>query len=166
MLFDLVVEVRWQRSFPGDGQVGTQMLDAGGADDSAGQVRMAEREAEHELQPRHAVQQVVQAGGLPAPLAFALGQPERPLAPVLVPGRAAPGRSAADQRPGTSLSNRPASSPIAGPCGWPRSRSEEHTSELQSRPHLVCRLLLEKKKRKKKTPTSPPQRQQQDHQNN
>src|SRR5690554_7616638 len=29
-------------------------------------------------------------------------------------------------------------------CGW--SRSEEHTSELQSRPHLVCRLLLEKKK--------------------
>src|SRR3989442_10827577 len=28
------------------------------------------------------------------------------------------------------------------------SRSEEHTSELQSRPHLVCRLLLEKKKEK------------------
>src|SRR5690554_5808378 len=28
-------------------------------------------------------------------------------------------------------------------------RSEEHTSELQSRPHLVCRLLLEKKKNKK-----------------
>src|SRR5690554_7182597 len=28
-------------------------------------------------------------------------------------------------------------------------RSEEHTSELQSRPHLVCRLLLEKKKKKK-----------------
>src|SRR5690625_5483422 len=27
------------------------------------------------------------------------------------------------------------------------SRSEEHTSELQSRGHLVCRLLLEKKKR-------------------
>src|SRR2546422_3646844 len=43
------------------------------------------------------------------------------------------------------------------PCGhvlccfwhrlWPRlGRSEEHTSELQSRLHLVCRLLLEKKK--------------------
>src|SRR6266498_5506738 len=30
-------------------------------------------------------------------------------------------------------------------------RSEEHTSELQSRPHLVCRLLLEKKKKKKRT---------------
>src|SRR5690554_7048444 len=28
-------------------------------------------------------------------------------------------------------------------------RSEEHTSELQSRPHLVCRLLLEKKNKKK-----------------
>src|SRR3989442_4403644 len=27
-----------------------------------------------------------------------------------------------------------------------KGRSEEHTSELQSRPHLVCRLLLEKKK--------------------
>src|SRR5690554_7255851 len=33
---------------------------------------------------------------------------------------------------------------------WARrlKRSEEHTSELQSRPHLVCRLLLEKKKKK------------------
>src|SRR5687768_18131112 len=30
-------------------------------------------------------------------------------------------------------------------------RSEEHTSELQSRLHLVCRLLLEKKKKSKKT---------------
>src|SRR2546429_3127008 len=30
----------------------------------------------------------------------------------------------------------------------PRKRSEEHTSELQSRLHLVCRLLLEKKKNK------------------
>src|SRR5258707_6487764 len=32
----------------------------------------------------------------------------------------------------------------AGPCD---GRSEEHTSELQSRQYLVCRLLLEKKKR-------------------
>src|SRR5687768_17790962 len=30
-------------------------------------------------------------------------------------------------------------------------RSEEHTSELQSRLHLVCRLLLEKKNRKRRT---------------
>src|SRR2546422_10180027 len=44
------------------------------------------------------------------------------------------------------------------PCSWhcsrhsstppSASRSEEHTSELQSRLHLVCRLLLEKKKKK------------------
>src|SRR5690349_22972237 len=32
-----------------------------------------------------------------------------------------------------------------------RERSEEHTSELQSRRDLVCRLLLEKKKKKKKS---------------
>src|SRR5690554_7747825 len=32
--------------------------------------------------------------------------------------------------------------------GVVQARSEEHTSELQSRPHLVCRLLLEKKKHK------------------
>src|SRR5947208_12887694 len=36
-------------------------------------------------------------------------------------------------------------------CAWPtpngRRRSEEHTSELQSPDHLVCRLLLEKKKK-------------------
>src|SRR5689334_24115077 len=47
--------------------------------------------------------------------------------------------------------------PLAGAALWPktdrngclRSRSEEHTSELQSQFHLVCRLLLEKKKKKK-----------------
>src|SRR5258705_8924687 len=32
------------------------------------------------------------------------------------------------------------------PSGSPANRSEEHTSELQSLRHLVCRLLLEKKK--------------------
>src|SRR3989442_7472368 len=43
--------------------------------------------------------------------------------------------------------------PVATDCGGPGlclcapGRSEEHTSELQSRPHLVCRLLLEKKKK-------------------
>src|SRR3989440_5877273 len=35
------------------------------------------------------------------------------------------------------------------PHGSNRKRSEEHTSELQSRSDLVCRLLLEKKKKKK-----------------
>src|SRR5439155_8703493 len=33
---------------------------------------------------------------------------------------------------------------------WHLNRSEEHTSELQSRGHLVCRLLLEKKKKKRR----------------
>src|SRR5205809_1651182 len=33
---------------------------------------------------------------------------------------------------------------------WRRRRSEEHTSELQSRLHLVCRLLLEKKNKTNK----------------
>src|SRR5690349_22412228 len=36
----------------------------------------------------------------------------------------------------------------------PPDRSEEHTSELQSRRDLVCRLLLEKKKKKKNKPTN------------
>src|SRR2546429_5845662 len=45
------------------------------------------------------------------------------------------------------------------PCGFSRSmasatRSEEHTSELQSRLHLVCRLLLEKKKPAKRVTDS------------
>src|SRR5438445_3746866 len=40
-------------------------------------------------------------------------------------------------------------------------RSEEHTSELQSRQYLVCRLLLEKKKppRQRHTPDAPPRPQ-------
>src|SRR5689334_24835152 len=37
----------------------------------------------------------------------------------------------------------------AGTDGGGAGRSEEHTSELQSQFHLVCRLLLEKKKKKK-----------------
>src|SRR5690348_18140386 len=37
----------------------------------------------------------------------------------------------------------------------PIARSEEHTSELQSPVHLVCRLLLEKKKNKHRTPRLP-----------
>src|SRR3712207_7291582 len=47
----------------------------------------------------------------------------------------------------TRTGGRCATAP-AGPLGRPRRepRSEEHTSELQSRQYLVCRLLLEKKK--------------------
>src|SRR2546422_6986863 len=49
-------------------------------------------------------------------------------------------------RSGCCGASRPAA---AGPGrDAPRPRSEEHTSELQSRLHLVCRLLLEKKKKK------------------
>src|SRR5258708_22657801 len=56
--------------------------------------------------------------------------------------------------PARNLSNRSPASPITfcaffmppAPCP-PSPRSEEHTSELQSPDHLVCRLLLEKKKK-------------------
>src|SRR3989442_10770017 len=42
----------------------------------------------------------------------------------------------------------PSVSAVSGPkTALTLGRSEEHTSELQSRPHLVCRLLLEKKKK-------------------
>src|SRR5205809_5640686 len=49
----------------------------------------------------------------------------------------------------TSRSVRLGPDPFACQPIW-KGRSEEHTSELQSRLHLVCRLLLEKKKNKKK----------------
>src|SRR5689334_24322641 len=45
--------------------------------------------------------------------------------------------------PVVEMPGRPASRDV-------QHRSEEHTSELQSQFHLVCRLLLEKKKKKKK----------------
>src|SRR5690625_5956435 len=44
--------------------------------------------------------------------------------------------------------HRPGGSPPQASAGGRRGRSEEHTSELRSRGHLVCRLLLEKKKKK------------------
>src|SRR2546429_6634522 len=45
------------------------------------------------------------------------------------------------------------STPAPDETWSPLSRSEEHTSELQSRLHLVCRLLLEKKKTPRELPT-------------
>src|SRR6266498_3414407 len=58
--------------------------------------------------------------------------------------------------PGVGLKTCPVGAPpgmlTTSPAFWiglpltKPGRSEEHTSELQSRPHLVCRLLLEKKK--------------------
>src|SRR5690348_18113223 len=48
---------------------------------------------------------------------------------------------------GRHRSEGPGDSSIPGKwIGFPATRSEEHTSELQSPVHLVCRLLLEKKK--------------------
>src|SRR5258708_30087338 len=55
-------------------------------------------------------------------------------------------RVCADCRSAVQFYLRPNNRRIA-----PLWRSEEHTSELQSPDHLVCRLLLEKKKKKKKT---------------
>src|SRR5690606_41706727 len=55
-------------------------------------------------------------------------------------GRYAPARAAPD--PGHGLPGGPGT---ADPHVLWRRRSEEHTSELQSRENLVCRLLLEKK---------------------
>src|SRR5687768_18109024 len=53
------------------------------------------------------------------------------------------------RRTGSYRSDRPAG---GGPEAAPRPpRSEEHTSELQSRLHLVCRLLLEKKNKTDRT---------------
>src|SRR5690606_42041453 len=46
---------------------------------------------------------------------------------------------------GASIGESSPVSFVAGAEGFPAMRSEEHTSELQSRENLVCRLLLEKK---------------------
>src|SRR5690349_23425255 len=55
-------------------------------------------------------------------------------------------RSRPGMRRRTSRSSPPWTS---SRTGWSSTRSEEHTSELQSRRDLVCRLLLEKKKKNK-----------------
>src|SRR3989442_8255345 len=49
--------------------------------------------------------------------------------------------------PGNADDHRRLPSRLTKYSGKNGNRSEEHTSELQSRPHLVCRLLLEKKKK-------------------
>src|SRR2546421_4188338 len=60
-------------------------------------------------------------------------------------------RSRSGRRRGGAPDTPPAtpSARQSRPPPYPRTRSEEHTSELQSRSDLVCRLLLEKKKKKK-----------------
>src|SRR5437870_11506129 len=54
-------------------------------------------------------------------------------------------RPPAPRRHGPSGPSPAAARAARSPFSSPRRRSEEHTSELQSRGHLVCRLLLEKK---------------------
>src|SRR5699024_11368545 len=55
-------------------------------------------------------------------------------------------RVSSTPRTGSGKWTSVATSPPAGPPSCSAPRSEEHTSELQSRFDLVCRLLLEKKK--------------------
>src|SRR5436853_5569874 len=61
-------------------------------------------------------------------------------------------RPGSGQRSGGRPLRRQMTRPVASDAETGRNsmRSEEHTSELQSLRHLVCRLLLEKKKKKKK----------------
>src|SRR3712207_7177778 len=74
-------------------------------------------------------------------------QHQRAALEVLVHGV---GQHAAVRRPGRGV--REAHVVARGdPVAWPPARSEEHTSELQSRQYLVCRLLLEKKRTEMQT---------------
>src|SRR2546427_8324745 len=56
------------------------------------------------------------------------------------------GRAMPENPDHTSATHR---RPLVFPQSAAKTRSEEHTSELQSQSNLVCRLLLEKKKKKK-----------------
>src|SRR5690554_7174104 len=96
--------------------------------------------------------------GLPANSTLAMGRPEARL--FLEPQKTAaisspkekPKRRASQRVRTSTPTSKSRHSKIAqiticqGSSRHSPSRSEEHTSELQSRPHLVCRLLLEKKK--------------------
>src|SRR3712207_8097831 len=70
--------------------------------------------------------------------------------------RTSPPPGSADTRPSSTRMVVVLPEPLGPRKPWTppdstRRRSEEHTSELQSRQYLVCRLLLEKKKRNQKT---------------
>src|SRR3712207_7753602 len=70
--------------------------------------------------------------------------------PVGPPPRGAAPRRLRGGRAGVHRSDRGCRGAGVGLADGPRRRSEEHTSELQSRQYLVCRLLLEKKKKRQK----------------
>src|SRR6266511_1510872 len=98
-------------------------------------------------------------GGGRVPGTFPVRWPSRPGRRRAVPSRrqwcATSRESAAHGSPRAGTARRSGRAPGrpdnqgAPPARSPRS--EEHTSELQSRENLVCRLLLEKKKKKKRT---------------
>src|SRR5438445_13588591 len=71
--------------------------------------------------------------------------PRSTLFPYTTLFRSSPERASAIGRVGRE---GPLPADPAGASGRGALRSEEHTSELQSRQYLVCRLLLEKKKKK------------------
>src|SRR2546429_4884745 len=83
--------------------------------------------------------------------------PYTPLSRSGLPGRDGAQRPAARRDGEQEVEHRPAladlrrsdeqGGALREDAGYGVARSEEHTSELQSRLHLVCRLLLEKKKR-------------------
>src|SRR5689334_23754770 len=72
--------------------------------------------------------------------------PRSTLFPYTTLFRSPGGRSCRPPRPGGALCLAPTGASPQGGKGQHGNRSEEHTSELQSQFHLVCRLLLEKKK--------------------
>src|SRR3712207_8546933 len=67
----------------------------------------------------------------------------RKVTAMKMPHSAATAQKATDARYSASTPRTP---PVISPPSATPQRSEEHTSELQSRQYLVCRLLLEKKK--------------------
>src|SRR2546422_3099591 len=82
------------------------------------------------------------------------GGPPRPTraplpAPAPTPARARRAHRSAGDPKGSAVVGAQHAAPLLA------TRSEEHTSELQSRLHLVCRLLLEKKKNTKRTIATP-----------
>src|SRR5436309_6493355 len=84
--------------------------------------------------------------GYATPVCHAMSDHGRRGVHRVAPGRAPGRRGARCRGPGRSLDRSPRE--LRG--GAAAHRSEEHTSELQSRENLVCRLLLEKKKKNRK----------------
>src|SRR2546426_8329160 len=77
--------------------------------------------------------------------------PRSTLFPYTTLFRSAKVDAAAAKVESASVTATTAAATVEKAAGIATTRSEEHTSELQSPCNLVCRLLLEKKKKKKKT---------------